>query len=761
MFQRSTQRGGSGIGKGRGRPLWDGDDPLEDDDTEMSAPPPKRRFLGLGDDDDADHHLNRMSNAGQTADGPESRMGGSAAPAVNDEEDELDAFMAGINAEIKHQETAPTAPKPRAAPEELQEEDHMESYVKLMKNRGVVIGKSGPADVHREVDSDEEVYATARAVDAAMGELDEGGDLQGDVRRRDIEPLAAVDHSKIEYQEIAKDFYEEHPDIAALTEADAVKIRAQLDMRVRGADVAKPCISFAHFGFDEALINVIRKHGYTEPTGIQRQAVPVALGGRDIIGIAKTGSGKTAAFIWPMLVHMMDQEELVKGDGPIGLILAPTRELAHQIYIEAKKFAKAYSLKVSVVYGGAPKGDQFKELRAGGVEILVATPGRLIDLVKMKATNLHRVSYLVLDEADRMFDLGFEPQVRSICNSVRPDRQTLLFSATFKKHIERLASDILTDPVRISIGAAGTANADITQVVQVLPDDGYKWNWLTTRIVQFSVNGAVLIFIGRKTGVDQLAESLNDAGFHCRPLHGDMPQHERDAVVRDYKAGKFKILVSTDVAARGLDIKSIKTVVNYDVAKDIDSHIHRIGRTGRAGEKGTAYTLVAATEDRFAAELVTNLQDANQPIPEDLLTVALKNPRFKKSRDRGAGGGFKGRGRGRGRGGRGGGRGGGAFSGGSNPNMAPLGRGGIGHAPSPPSSNYPNNRRVPPPSQHAPPPPRHFMAFQRAASSQGSSTSFIGTHHQQSSTHAPPRQSPAQNHQSPPPHPERKRRWDA
>lgn len=177
-------------------------------------------------------------------------------------------------------------------------------------------------------------------------------------------------------------------------------------MRVSGADVAKPCISFAHFGFEEALMETIRRAGYSEPSGIQRQAMPVALSGRDIIGIAKTGSGKTAAFLLPMIVHIMDQDELEKGDGPIGVVLAPTRELADQIYSEAKRFAKAYGLRVAVVYGGASKQDQFKALRAG-VEILVATPGRLIDMIKMKATNFRRASFLVLDEADRVFDLGF------------------------------------------------------------------------------------------------------------------------------------------------------------------------------------------------------------------------------------------------------------------------------------------------------------------------------------------------------------------
>ncbi|KAJ3008685.1 hypothetical protein HKX48_008396, partial [Thoreauomyces humboldtii] len=622
--------------------------------SSSTAPPPaKRRIIQLNDElEESDDEDGGVFGSASTASEPPARSPGQqhvassvTKPQDEDEEDELDAFMAGISKEIKQQADAPERPQTSRPPppQELEAEDHMESYVKLMKRRGIEIGNAGHADVHKEADSDEEVYATARAMDAAANEWDEGGtgmDLNGGGGRRDIEPLPPVDHSAIDYPELGKDFYEEHADIARLSEDEAAAIRQQLDMRVQGHNVAKPCISFAHFGFDDKLLAAVIKNGYTEPTGIQRQAVPVALGGRDIIGIAKTGSGKTAAFIWPMLVHIMDQHELQRGDGPIGLILAPTRELAAQIHSEAKRFARAYSLKVAVVYGGASKGDQFKELRSGGIEILVATPGRLIDLVKMKATNLRRVSFLVLDEADRMFDLGFEPQVRSLCDAVRPDRQTLLFSATFRPRIERLARDILDDPVRISVGAAGTANADIAQTIEVLPDDTYKWSWLTTRLVRFAVTGAVIIFIGRKAGVDQLAESLNGAGHQCRSLHGDMPQSDRDAVVRDYKAGRFKVLVCTDVAARGLDIKSVKTVVNYDVAKDIDSHIHRIGRTGRAGEKGEAYTLVTASEDRFAAELVSNLEDANQPVPPDLMTVALRNARFSKGRDRnGAGGG--------------------------------------------------------------------------------------------------------------------------
>lgn len=257
------------------------------------------------------------------------------------------------------------------------------------------------------------MYATAALMDDDNDDDDGVGPI-----KKEIEPLARVNHDEIQYPEIEKYFYEEHSDIGALSLERVAAIRRDLGLHVTGSDPPKPCISFAHFGFDEDIMSTIIKAGYSEPSAIQKQAIPTALEGRDIIGVAKTGSGKTAAFVLPMLVHIMDQEELQKGDGPIGLILAPTRELAVQIYSETKKFAKAYGLNVAAVYGGASKMTQFKQLRSGSVEILVATPGRLIDMIKMKATNLRRVSYLVLDEADRMFDLGFGKE-KSICVYIR------------------------------------------------------------------------------------------------------------------------------------------------------------------------------------------------------------------------------------------------------------------------------------------------------------------------------------------------------
>lgn len=237
-------------------------------------------------------------------------------------------------------------------------------------------------------------------------EYDEDGNPIAPPRKRDIDPLPPVDHSEIVYPPFEKNFYTPHEDINNLSRSQVEDLRNHLGIRVTGPVPPKPVTSFGHFGFDEALVKVIRKLEYTQPTPIQSQSIPAGLGGRDIIGIAKTGSGKTAAFIWPMLIHIMDQKELQPGDGPIGLILAPTRELSLQIYNEAKKFGKVYNINVVCCYGGGSKWEQSKALEQGA-EIIVATPGRMIDLVKMKATNLRRVTFLVLDEADKMFNMGF------------------------------------------------------------------------------------------------------------------------------------------------------------------------------------------------------------------------------------------------------------------------------------------------------------------------------------------------------------------
>ncbi|XP_072568816.1 ATP-dependent RNA helicase DDX42 isoform X2 [Paramormyrops kingsleyae] len=465
-------------------------------------------------------------------------------------------------------------------------------------------------------------------------DYDSDGNPIPSTTKKIIMPLPPIDHSEIDYPPFEKNFYNEHEELSTLTGIQVVELRQKLNLRVSGAAPPKPGTSFAHFGFDEQLMHQIRKSEYTQPTPIQCQGVPIALSGRDMIGIAKTGSGKTAAFIWPMLVHIMDQKELQSGEGPIAIIVCPTRELCQQIHAECKRFGKAYNLRSVAVYGGGSMWEQAKALQEGA-EIVVCTPGRLIDHVKKKATSLQRVTYLVFDEADRMFDMGFEYQVRSIASHVRPDRQTLLFSATFRKKIERLARDILVDPIRVVQGDIGEANEDVTQLVEVMPSGLDKWGWLTRRLVEFTSSGSVLIFVTKKANCEELATNLSQEGYSLGLLHGDMDQSERNKVIADFKKKSLPVLVATDVAARGLDIPSIRTVVNYDVARDIDTHTHRIGRTGRAGEKGVAYTLLTHKDTSFAGDLVRNLEGANQNVSKELMDLAMQNPWFRKSRFKG------------------------------------------------------------------------------------------------------------------------------
>ncbi|XP_071811581.1 ATP-dependent RNA helicase DDX42-like [Apostichopus japonicus] len=536
------------------------------------------------------------------------------------EEDPLDAFMAGLNEEAAKAIQEVTEPaekktiedkKEKATRQDIDEMDDQESYFKYMEENPTA-GLLVPED-EEIVEYDEEGYPVFIE------------------RSKIIDPLPELDHSQINYEDFSKNFYEEHSEISSMSFFDVVNLRKKLGIKVSGIDPPKPVSSFGHFGFDDQLMRCIRKSEFSSPTPIQAQGVPIALSGRDIIGIAKTGSGKTAAFVWPLLVHIMDQREIEKGEGPIGLICAPTRELAQQINMEVKKFGKAYNIHSACCFGGGNMWEQQKAC-AEGPEVVVCTPGRLIDLVKKKSVSLERVTYLVIDEADRMFDMGFEPQVRSIADHVRPDRLTLLFSATFRKKVERLARDILTDPVRVVQGDIGEANQDVTQVIEILPTQAEKWTWLLQRLVGFTSAGSVLIFVTKKINAEELTSNLKVNDFKVGLLHGDMDQYDRNNIIGAFKKREIPIMVATDVAARGLDIPSIKNVVNYDVARDIDTHTHRIGRTGRAGEKGTAYTLIVKKDVYFAGDLVRNLEGANQQVPKRLVDLAMENPGFRKSR---------------------------------------------------------------------------------------------------------------------------------
>ncbi|CAB3227329.1 unnamed protein product [Arctia plantaginis] len=543
----------------------------------------------------------------------------SSSKAEDDEEDPLDAYMAGLEQQaakdlVASKENAASGKEEtgRGTRGDIDEMDDEESYYKYMEENPLNTGDDG---------SDVEI------------EYDEDGNPIPPPKKKFIDPLPPIDHSEIEYEPFEKNFYTPHEDIENLTSQQVEELKKNLGVKISGPDPPRPVSSFAHLGFDEQLMRAIRRSEYTQPTPVQAAGVPAALSGRDIIGIARTGSGKTAAFLWPLLVHIMDQKELAPNDGPIGLILAPTRELAQQIYMEAKRFGKVYNIRCVCCYGGGSKWEQVKALEGGGAEIVVGTPGRVIDLIKCKATNLQRVTYLVLDEADRMFDMGFEPQVRSICNHVRPDRQALLFSATFPRRVERLARDALHDPVRVQHGAAGEASDLVRQHVRIFNKPEEKWSWLLHNLVEFLSAGSVLIFVTKKLEAEQTAANLGVQQYDALLLHGDMEQADRNKVITAFKRKENNILVATDVAARGLDIPHIRTVVNYVVARDIDTHTHRVGRTGRAGVQGDAWTLLARDKDKdFAGHLLRNLEGVQQEVPEELMQLAMQSAWFRKSR---------------------------------------------------------------------------------------------------------------------------------
>ncbi|RKO84209.1 P-loop containing nucleoside triphosphate hydrolase protein [Blyttiomyces helicus] len=331
---------------------------------------------------------------------------------------------------------------------------------------------------------------------------------------------------------------------------------------------------------------------------------------------------QTIAFLLPMFRHIKAQRPIESLEGPIALIMTPTRELAVQIHKECKHFNKALGLRAVCCYGGSPIKDQIAELKRGA-EIIICTPGRMIDLLcanSGRVTNLKRVTYLVLDEADRMFDMGFEPQVMKMVNNVRPARQTILFSATFPRKMEALARKILHKPLEITVGGRSVVCDDVEQVVEVREEDTKFLRLLEIlgRSSTLDPDAKILIFVDRQEAADNLLANLLRRGYPCQSLHGGKDQADRDQTIADYKTGDTNILIATSVAARGLDVKQLKIVINYECPNHMEDYVHRVGRTGRAGQKGTAYTFITPEQDRFAGDIVKALTLSLKPIPEDL-----------------------------------------------------------------------------------------------------------------------------------------------
>lgn len=350
-----------------------------------------------------------------------------------------------------------------------------------------------------------------------------------------------------------KSFYKENPVVAARSPAEVEKFRRDHSIAIAGKDVPKPVETFDEAGFPRYVIDEVKAQGFPAPTAIQSQGWPMALSGRDVVGIAETGSGKTLTYCLPAIVHINAQPLLAPGDGPIVLVLAPTRELAVQIQQEITKFGKSSRIRNTCVYGGVPKGPQIRDL-SRGVEVCIATPGRLIDMLEAGKTNLRRVTYLVLDEADRMLDMGFEPQIRKIIGQIRPDRQTLMWSATWPKEVRNLAKDFLDDFIQVNIGSMDlSANHRITQIVEVVNESEKREKMIRhLEKIMDDKDNKILIFTGTKRVADDITRFLRQDGWPALSIHGDKQQNERDWVLDQFKTGKSPIMVATDVASRGI-----------------------------------------------------------------------------------------------------------------------------------------------------------------------------------------------------------------
>lgn len=461
-------------------------------------------------------------------------------------------------------------------------------------------------------------------LEAVGDDMDDALALAATKKKR--KEMPTIDHNKIEYELFRKNFYTEPLELQQMSEEDARALRFELDqIKVKGKRVPKPVQKFAQFGLGTQVLDIIRGLGFEAPTPIQAQTIPIIMSGRDVIGVAKTGSGKTVAFLLPMFRHIKDQRPLANLEGPVGLVMAPTRELAVQIHKECKPYLKALNLRAVCCYGGAPIKDQIAELKRGA-DIIVCTPGRLVDLLAAnsgRVTNLRRVTYVVLDEADRMFDMGFEPQVVKILKTIRPDHQTVMFSATMPKNIESLARKVMHDAVEITVGGRSTVADTITQIIEIRKEEN-KMNGVLELLgpTLEDDNARALIFVEQQGSADQMMILLQKRGYPAVSIHGGRDQIDRDTAIEDFKAGAVPVMVATSVAARGLDVKQLKLVINYDVPNHLEDYVHRVGRTGRAGETGTAVTYITPEQDKYSVDLVKALKMSKKDVPEDLQKMA-------------------------------------------------------------------------------------------------------------------------------------------
>jgi superfamily II DNA/RNA helicase len=402
-------------------------------------------------------------------------------------------------------------------------------------------------------------------------------------------------------------------------------------------DVAAPQVApplFSSLPLDPKLLRAVADSGYTAMTPIQAKAIPIVLAGRDVMGAAQTGTGKTAAFTIPLLQKMLRHENssMSPARHPVrALVLAPTRELADQVADNVKKYAKHTNLRSAVVFGGIDMKPQTLQLKAG-VEVLIATPGRLLDHIEAKNAVLNQVEYVVLDEADRMLDIGFLPDLQRILSFLPKARQTLLFSATFSPEIKKLAASYLQDPVLVEVARPNATATNVEQRFYAVTDDDKRA--VVRQLLKQRALDQAIVFVNSKLGAARLARSFERDGLKTQALHGDKSQDERLKALAAFKAGEVDLLVATDVAARGLDIADLPAVFNFDVPFNAEDYVHRIGRTGRAGASGLAVTLVTRDDARLVADIEKLIKKKLEIEPIELEDDRPRRPRREAEDDR-------------------------------------------------------------------------------------------------------------------------------
>jgi len=417
----------------------------------------------------------------------------------------------------------------------------------------------------------------------------------------------------------------------------------KIPVEMSGDNCPEPCSDFQDSGLCASLLENITRCKYTKPTPVQRYSIPVILERRDLMACAQTGSGKTAAFLLPSIHMLLTTTEPSTLSGrnqifcPSALVLAPTRELAQQTHVQAQRFLYMTGMRSCVIYGGSHINQQFHQMN-GGVDVLVATPGRLYDMYDRGRLSLRNVQVLIMDEADRMLDMGFEPQIRQIVEEcdMPPKglgkRQTLMYSATFPLVIQKLAQDFLEKYVFLAVGRVGSTTDFIRQEVEYVPDWA-KAGKLLELLPQFS-GQKTLVFTQTKKGADELERFLTNHNHHVMVIHGDKNQRDRERALTQFRRGYCSILIATDVAARGLDIPDVKTVIQYDCPSHIDDYVHRIGRTGRCGNTGYALTFVNENSRPILIDLINIIRESNQDVPQWYVNMCGVVLQEKKKRNR-------------------------------------------------------------------------------------------------------------------------------